>query len=218
MKRVQAVVFDMDGLLVDSEPLWQAARIAAFGADRLRWTDADQQRVMGSATEFWAEYLAERLEHAYSLDEIIECVLAEMEKAYRRRVPLLPGAERVVAEVAAGYPVAIASGSPRRLIDAVLDGADWRDRFGVIVCSDDVRRGKPASDAYLEAAARLGVAPETLAVLEDSGNGILAGRAAGAYVIAVPNPYAQPPGDVLAHADRVLGSLDEFALDMLLSV
>jgi HAD superfamily hydrolase (TIGR01509 family) len=215
MSRVQAVVFDMDGLLVDSEPLWQEARIAAFGADRLRWTDADQQQVMGSATDEWAAFLAERLEHAYSLREIVEFVLAEMEKAYRQRVPLLPGAERVVAETARAYPIAIASGSPRRLVSAVLDGAGWREQFSVVVCSDDVRRGKPAPDAYLEAASRLGVAPEALAVLEDSGNGILAGRAAGAYVIAVPNHYARPDDHLLQKADRVLGSLDQFALDML---
>lgn len=110
MSRIQAVVFDMDGLLVDSEPLWQDARIAAFGADRLRWTDADQQRVMGSATEEWAAFLAERLGHAYSVDAIIEQVLAQMEAFYREHVPLLPGAEDVVSEVAAAYPVAIASG------------------------------------------------------------------------------------------------------------
>lgn len=215
MSRVQAVVFDMDGLLVDSEPLWQEARIAAFGADRLRWTDADQQRVMGSATDDWAAFLAERLGEAYSVVEIIELVLAEMEKAYRQRVPLLPGAERVVAEAAAAFPVAIASGSPRRLVSAALDGTGWHDRFPVIVCSDDVLRGKPAPDAYLEAAKRLGVAPDALAVLEDSGNGILAGRAAGAYVIAVPNYYARPEDDLLQKADCVLDSLDEFTLSLL---
>lgn len=215
MSRVQAVVFDMDGLLVDSEPLWQDARIAAFGADRLRWTEADQHKIMGSSTEFWAEYIAERLGGTHSLDEIIDAVLSEMEKAYRRGVPLLPGADEVVAEVAAVYPVAIASGSPRRLVDAALDGAGWRDRFGVVVCSDDVARGKPAPDAYLAAAEQLRMPAESLAVLEDSANGILSGLAAGTYVIAVPNPYAHPPDDVLARADRVLGSLREFALHML---
>src|SRR5690606_25261522 len=215
MSRIQAVVFDMDGLLVDSEPLWQDARIAAFGADRLRWTDADQQRVMGSATEEWAAFLAERLGHAYSVDAIIEQVLAQMEAFYREHVPLLPGAEDVVSEVAAAYPVAIASGSPRRLVDAVLDGAGWRDRFGVVVCSDDVARGRPATDAYLAAAEQLRMPAESLAALEDSANGILSGLAAGTYVIAVPNPYAHPPDDVLARADRVLGSLREFALHML---
>ncbi len=215
MSRTAAVVFDMDGLLVDSEPLWQDARIAAFGADRLRWTDADQQRVMGSATEEWAAFLAERLDGAYSVDEIIERVLAQMEAFYREHVPLLPGAKDVVNQVAAAYPVAIASGSPRRLVDAVLDGAGWRDQFSVVVCSDDVQQGKPAPDAYLAAAAKLQVPPASLAVFEDSANGILAGKAAGAYVIAVPNHYAQPPEDVLARADRALGSLREFALGML---
>lgn len=215
MSRIEAVVFDMDGLLVDSEPLWQDARIAAFGAGRLRWTDADQQRVMGSATEEWAAFLAERLDYAYSVDVIIEQVLAQMEALYRERVPLLPGAEDVVTDVAAAYRVGIASGSPRRLVDAVLDGSGWRDRFDVVVCSDDVQQGKPAPDAYFAAAAKLHVPPESLAVFEDSANGILAGRAAGAYVIAVPNHYAQPPEDALARADRVLGSLREFSLDML---
>jgi len=215
MSRVQAVVFDMDGLLVDSEPLWQAARIAAFGADRLRWTEADQQRVMGSATEDWAAFLADRLGGAYSVEEIVDAVLAEMENAYRRHVPLLPGAERVVAQTAAARPVAVASGSPRRLVSAVLSGVGWTQAFPVVVCSDDVRRGKPAPDAYLLAAERLGVAPASIAVFEDSANGILAGRAAGAYVIAVPNPYARPADHVLGQADLVLPSLDDFSLSML---
>jgi len=92
---IEAVVFDMDGLLVDSEPLWQRARIEALGTDRLRWTDADQERIMGSSTQAWSEFLAERLEHVYSPAEIIERVVAQMERYYRDDLPCCPAQKRL---------------------------------------------------------------------------------------------------------------------------
>jgi HAD superfamily hydrolase (TIGR01509 family) len=215
---IEAVVFDMDGLLVDSEPLWQRARIEACGADRLRWTDVDQHLIQGSSTAFWATYLAERLNHDYTVEEIIERVISQMEAYYREAVPWLPGARDAVERVRGLYVLGLASGAPYRLIYAVLDSAGWRDAFAEVLSSDDMPRGKPAPDVYLEIARRLGVLPERIAIFEDSGNGILSGHAAGVKVIAVPSAYHGPSAEALAQADLVLDSLADFRLDMLESL
>ena len=212
---IKAVVFDMDGLLVDSEPLWQRARIEAFGADRLRWTEADQERVMGSSTMGWALHLAEKLDHAFTPEEIIERVVAQMEQYYRDDLPLQPGAREVVAQLDGRYPLGLASGSPYRLIRAALAGADWTGVFDEVLSSDEMENGKPAPDIYLEIAARLDTPIEHIAVFEDSDNGILAGVTAGAQVIAVPHAYHHAADDVLRRAVRVLGSLHEFTPEML---
>lgn len=215
---IKAVIFDMDGLLVDSEPLWQRARVAAFGAERLRWTDADQVRVMGTSTIGWAELLAERLEYAYSTEEIIERVLIEMERFYREAVPLMPGAKEIINQLADMYLLGLASGSPYRLIRAALDGANWNGVFTEVLSSDDVAHGKPAPDVYLEINRRLDMQARDTAVFEDSANGILAGYAAGAHVIAVPSTYLRPPLEALKKAALVLESLTQFSPDMLQSM
>ena len=212
---IKAVVFDMDGLLVDSEPLWQRARIEAIGADRLNWTDADQERVMGSSTMGWATYLVEKLGGDITPDEIIERVLAHMERYYLEAVPLQPGAREAVAQLDGHYPLGLASGSPYRLIRAALTGAGWTDVFDEVLSGDEMANGKPAPDIYFEIARRMDTPIEQIAVFEDSGNGILAGVAAGAQVIAVPHAYHRAGDDVLESVARVLGSLHEFTLEML---
>jgi HAD superfamily hydrolase (TIGR01509 family) len=212
---IEAVVFDMDGLLVDSEPLWQRARLEAFEAGRLHWSEADQERIMGSSTQRWSIYLAEKLEHAYTPGEIVDRVVAQMEQYYRDDVPLLPGAREVIARLRGRYPLGLATGSSYRLIWAALAGAGWRGVFDEVLSSDDVANGKPAPDIYLEIARRLGVPVEKTAVVEDSGNGILAGLAAGAKVIAVPHAYHRPEDDVLGQSALVLNSLLDFTPEML---
>ncbi len=212
---IDAVVFDMDGLLVDSEPLWERARVEVFGADRLRWTDADQDRIMGTSTREWAEYVAQRLDHAFTLEQVIDRVLVQMEAYYRERIPVLPGAQAVLVQLADKYPLGLASGSPYRLINAVLDGTGWADLFDSVLSADEMPRGKPAPDIYHAIASRLGVTPARTVVFEDSTNGILAGHAAGAKVIAVPGTYHQPGQDVLDKADLVLGSLAAFSPELL---
>ncbi len=214
-RMIQAVVFDMDGLLVDSEPLWQRARIEAFGADRLRWTEADQERVMGSSTRAWAEYLAEKLDHAFTVEQIIDKVVSQMEAYYREHVPILPGASEALERLNGRYPLGLASGAPYRLIDAVLGTTGWASKFGHVLSADDMPRGKPAPDIYLEIMARMGVEPARTVVFEDSGNGILSGHAAGVKVIAVPGAHHRPAEHVLAKADRVLESLSVFTPEML---
>lgn len=212
---IEAVVFDMDGLLVDSEPLWQRARIAAFGAERLRWTDADQRQVMGTNSQAWARLIQAKLGDGTPTDEIIERVLDEMVALYRHEVPPMPGANEIIALLHGRYPLGLASGSPYRLIHAALESAGWNGLFDPVLSADDVPHGKPAPDIYLAITARMGVAAERTAVLEDSANGILAAVAAGVKVIAVPARDHPPGDDVLGRASLVLVSLHDFSLDML---
>lgn len=211
---IKAVVFDMDGLLVDSEPLWQEARTGAFPG-QFNWTDADQQQVMGSSTRGWATYMEGLLGHRYGVDEIIEMVLDQMERLYRANVPLLPGAREVLDSLAGRYPLGLATGSPHRLIKAATESAGWTRTFNEIVSSDELTRGKPAPDIYLEIARRMNVPTENIAIFEDSANGILAGYTAGANVIAVPSNYLSPPPDVLNRVALVIPSLQDFKPEML---
>ncbi|HEX3050818.1 MAG TPA: HAD family phosphatase [Aggregatilineaceae bacterium] len=212
---IQAVIFDMDGLLVDSEPLWARARIEAFGMDQLRWTETDQQNIMGNSAQGWGEYLEKRLDYRYSVSEIIELVVAQMEQFYFDAVPLLPGAREVIQLLRPHYRLGVASGSSQRLIRAVIQSADWTDVFEKIVSSDEVAHGKPAPDTYLEAIRQMNVPGAQTAIFEDSANGILSGLAAGVKVIAVPNAEYRPSADVLRKAHRVIPSLNDFSLDML---
>lgn len=212
---IEAVVFDMDGLLVDSEPLWDRARIGAFGTDRLRWTDQDQLNVMGMGAQSWGAYLAERLNHAFTVDDIIERVVDQMETYYREAVPQMPGADAVLRQLHGRYPLGLASGSSHRLIHAVLEGAGWAHLFEEVLSTDDVPHGKPAPDVYIAITRRLNIAPAHTAIFEDSGNGILSGHGAGVKVIAVPDPVHRPVPDVLQKAALVLDSLTDFTPDLL---
>lgn len=212
---IEAIVFDMDGLLVDSEPLWQRARIEAFGAERLRWTEADQKRVMGSSTLAWARQIQEKIGDSHPLEEIIERVLGQMVALYRQGVPLMPGASEIVNLLRGRYPLGLASGSPYRLIEVVLQETGWDSAFGHVLSTDDLPRGKPAPDIYLAIAKRMGVPNERIAVFEDSPNGILAALEAGSKVIAVPGHEQPTQPDLVQRASLVLGSLRDFRLEML---
>ena len=142
--------------------------------------------------------------------EIIAAVVARMRVMYERKLPLLPGAVDVVQGLAPRFPLAVASSSPTMLIEYVMSEAGIRSLFKVIVSADEVGRGKPAPDVFLVAAERLGYSPDACAVFEDSSAGILAARAAGMFVIAVPNPHYPPHTDALNGADLVLDSLLDF--------
>jgi len=207
---IEAVIFDMDGLLIDSEPLWQRARLDAVGGPEiLRWTEADQRAVQGGSTRNWAEILRARLDNTLTLDEVIDRVLTHMESYYGEAVPLLPGAREAVEGLRGQVRLALASGSPYRLLRAVLHAAGWDGVFEQVMSTDELAHGKPHPEIYLRVAERLGLPPERTAVVEDSANGILAGHAAGAKVIAVPSEFSMPPEDVLRRADLVLRSLLE---------
>jgi HAD superfamily hydrolase (TIGR01509 family) len=211
----EAIIFDMDGLLVDSEPLWQRARVECFGAERLRWTDEDQARIMGRNTLGWATYLQDRLGSEFTMPDIIERIISQMEAYYHIDVPLMPGARELIEQLRGRYPLGLASGASTRMIRAVLDSTGWEDAFGEILSGDDIERGKPAPDMYLEIARRMGVDIKKSVVFEDSGNGILSGYTAGAKVIAVPSYYHRPPDDVLSKAALVVPSLADLTLDVI---
>jgi HAD superfamily hydrolase (TIGR01509 family) len=204
--RVDAVIFDLDGVLIDSEQLWDEVRQEFAAAHGGVWLPEATRAMQGMSTPEWGAYLVEAIGVRLSPSEASAGVIAEMEKAYEAHLPVLPGAVDVVRAVAERYPVAIASSSPSVLIKAFLDVTGLP--VPVAVSSESCAAGKPAPDVYLEAAARLGVAPASCYAVEDSTNGLKAALAAGMTVLAVPNPHFPPAADVLAQV-RVLSSVTD---------
>ncbi len=207
-----AVVFDMDGVLIQSEEVWDDVR-EAYVRERGGRYDAEIQRaMMGMSSPEWSRYLHE---HAGVPDEPTEInaeVVRRMLAAYRDHLPLIPGAVDAVQRLAARFPLGLASSSNRKLIDTVLDVAGLEPLFAVTVSSEEVAQGKPAPDVYLEAARRLDVAPERCTAVEDSHGGIRSAKNAGMRVVAIPNPSYPPGEDALALADVTIGSLDELTV------
>ncbi len=206
---IDAVVFDLDGVLLDSEAVWDAAREALARERGGRWHDQAQRDMMGMSSTEWSRYMHEVVGLEESPDEINTEVVERMAALYRERLPLVPGAVEAVERLAARRRLGLASSSNRPLIDLALQLAGIAGRFEVTVSSEEVARGKPAPDVYLEAARRLGLAPGRAAAIEDSTNGILSARAAGMRVIAIPNAQFPPRADAIGAADVVLGSISE---------
>jgi HAD superfamily hydrolase (TIGR01509 family) len=215
---IEAIVFDQDGLLVDSEPHWNEARRQMAAERGIEWTRDDQKACMGVSTLTWAKYMIRRMNLDQTPDQVIARIVGTMETLYARQVPYLPGAVQAVDCAARFGPTGLASGSHRRLIDMVTADAPLRGKFKVVVCADDVPAGKPAPDVYLRAARELGVRAASCICLEDSANGILAGKSAGMKVIAVPDHRMPPLQEILRQADLVLPSLVEFNRDVILSL
>jgi HAD superfamily hydrolase (TIGR01509 family) len=210
---IEAVVFDMDGVLVDSEHVWDEVR-EVLARERGGTYGPEQQRaMMGMSSPEWSRYMHEVVGLPESPEEINALVLAGMLERYAGRPPLLPGAVAAVERLAAEWPLAIASSSNRELIDAVLEHTPLGGLFRETVSSEEVARGKPSPDVYLEAARRLGVPPERCAAIEDSHNGIRAAKAAGMRTLALPNPVYPPDEESLAAADDVLASIDELTVE-----
>ncbi len=214
---IEAVVFDLDGVLVQSEEVWDAVR-EAYVRERGGRYDAEVQRaMMGMSSAEWSRYLHDDAgvpdEPGAINDEVVRRMLA----AYGEHLPLLPGAAEAVRRVAARYPLGLASSSNRPLIDAVLDLAGLAPCFRATVSSEEVARGKPAPDVYLEAAGRLGVAPDRCAAVEDSHGGIRSAKAAGMRVVAIPNPTYPPDDEALALADVTIDSLDRLTPELIAS-
>ena len=211
---VEALVFDLDGVLIDSEPVWEEVRRGLVAERHGRWRPESQRRLMGMSTAEWSRYLATELGVDMSPDEVAQTVIARMVDRYRGPLPLLPGAVAAVERLAAWWPVGVASSSPRTLIDAVLGRAGLSVFFAITVSTEEVPNGKPAPDVYLEATLRLGIQPGRCAAVEDSTNGLRSAHTAGCRVIAVPRPEFPPEPDALALAVRTLGSLDELTVAM----
>jgi HAD superfamily hydrolase (TIGR01509 family) len=209
-----AVVFDMDGVLIQSEEVWDEVR-EAYVRERGGRYDAEIQRtMMGMSSPEWSRLLHE---HAGVPDEpaaINAEVVRRMLAAYRDHLPLIPGAVDAVQRLAARFPLGLASSSNRELIDTVLDVAGLASFFAATVSSEEVAHGKPAPDVYLEAARRMSVAPEHCAAVEDSHGGIRSAKSAGMRVVAIPNPSYPPGEEALALADVTIGSLDELTVDV----
>jgi HAD superfamily hydrolase (TIGR01509 family) len=212
---IEAIIFDMDGLLVDSEPVWDKARKSMADAAGVEWTKDDHKAVMGVSTQEWADYMINRLKLTLSPQQVQDEVVRRMLSMYDQGIPYLPGAVEAVQLAADSFPTALASGSHPSLIEAVTRDTHMAGKFQVILAADEVGVGKPAPDVYLETARRLGAAPEKCVCLEDSGNGILSGARAGMKVIAVPDPRFPPAPDKLSHAHVVLDSLFGFSLELL---
>jgi HAD superfamily hydrolase (TIGR01509 family) len=215
---VNAVVFDLDGVLIDSEPVWEEVRRAFVAEHRGTWQPDSQRRLMGMSTPEWAAYLSTDLGVGLPAAQVADAVVQRVAQRYGERLPLMAGAVQAVRRVAAVWPVGLASSSPPVLIDLVVKAAGLETVFAVAVSTEEVGRGKPAPDVYLAVAERLHVAAADCAAVEDSSNGLRSAAAAGAVVVAVPHPRYPPDPDALATADLVLGGLDELTVDALRSL
>ena len=204
---IEAVVFDLDGLLLDTEQVWDEVREALVRERGGRWHEGAQADMMGMSSKEWSRYLHDELGLAEPPEELNRLVVERMQERYRERLPLVDGAVDAVRRLAGRWPLGLASSSNRPLIDLALSEMGVAELFQATVSSEEVARGKPAPDVYLEAARRLGVAPERAAAVEDSANGIRSAKAAGMRVIAIPNQHFPPPDDVLEQADARLESL-----------
>jgi HAD superfamily hydrolase (TIGR01509 family) len=210
---IEAVVFDLDGVLIDSEPVWEEVRRGLVAEHSGHWAPDAQRRLMGMSTQEWARYLSEDLGVGLPPDQVAALVIGEMAARYRAHLPLMPGAVDAVRRFAARWPLGLASSAPAVLIETVLDAADLSSYFQVTMSTEQVPHGKPAPDIYLAVTARLGVSPSACAAVEDSSNGLRSAAAAGLYVIAVPHPRYPPDPDALAATSLVLPTLAELSPD-----
>jgi HAD superfamily hydrolase (TIGR01509 family) len=201
---IEAVIFDLDGVLVQSEEVWERVRRRFVEDNGGTWHQQSHRHMMGVSTAAWVDYLVSDLGVRLPPDEVAKRVIGELLEDYSRQLPLLPGAVEAVRGLATELRLAVASGSPISLIDAVLRGANIRGLFEVVVSSDEVAAGKPAPDVYFEACSRLGVEPSRCVVVEDSTNGIRSAAAAGTRIIAIPNRRYPPESEALRLAHAVL--------------
>jgi HAD superfamily hydrolase (TIGR01509 family) len=212
---IDAVVFDLDGVIVDSEQVWDDVRERYTRESGGTYTPSAARDMMGMSSLEWSRYMAEQLGVPGTPEEINAAVVERMLERYGEAPPLIPGAVDAVRRCAERWPLAVASSSNPELIHVVLDAAGLHDAIRVVVSSQEVARGKPAPDVYLEAVRRLGVEPGRCAAVEDSENGIRSARAAGMRVIAVPNPHFPPGDEVLEQADVVVRSIDELTPEVI---
>ena len=209
----RAVVFDLDGVIVDSEQVWDDVREEYVRESGGAYSDRSARDMMGMSSPEWSRYMAEELCVPGTPDEINLAIVERMLARYGDAPPLLPGAVDAVRRIGAWVPLAIASSSNRELIDVVVAAAGLAGDFAATVSSEEVPRGKPSPDVYLEAARRLGVDAGRCGAVEDSHNGIRSAKAAGMHVVAVPNPHYPPDDEALALADVVVASIGELQVE-----
>jgi HAD superfamily hydrolase (TIGR01509 family) len=210
---IGAVVFDLDGVILETEEVWDEVRGRYVVERGGRYDEAAQRAMMGMSAPEWSRFLHEELGVPGAPEEISADIVRLMEARYRERLPLIPGAREAVERLAGRWPLGLASSSNRPLIDAALELSGLDRFFAATVSSEEVARGKPAPDVYLDAARRLGVEPERCAAVEDSHSGIRSAKAAAMRVIAIPNPSYPPDPEALAIADAVLDSIEELTVE-----
>jgi HAD superfamily hydrolase (TIGR01509 family) len=208
---IKAIIFDMDGLLINSEPVWFKAKRDLMKSINLEWTHQDQISTMGVPTQFWIDYLYKKVNGTKTKEELLHGVTDRMKNLYKNgEIELMPGAKEALVLAKENYKVGLATGSYKQLMEISLEVNNWQNIFDVILSSDDLERGKPFPDIYIEVMKRLNVEPNQSVVLEDSRDGIKAGVAAGTHVIAIPSKEVEVPNDVLNSADFVIDSLYDF--------
>lgn len=206
---IGAVVFDLDGVIIDSEQLWDEVREGLARERGGRWSERAQADMMGMSSTEWSRYLHDVVGLPEPPEEINREVVRRMLARYSEQLPLIDGAVDAVKRLAAHWPLGVASSSNRELIDHVLELSGLAPCFKVTVSSEEVERGKPAPDVYLEAAHRLDAESSHCVAIEDSANGIRSAHAADMHVVAIPNRAFPPPADVLALARVVLESISD---------
>jgi HAD superfamily hydrolase (TIGR01509 family) len=207
---IDAVIFDLDGVIIDTERVWNDVRHALAEAHGGHWSDeTDQEFLMGDNSMQWAARMREHNGVQLSDQEIYDGIIGELRERYARHLPVIPGAPEAIAGLASEYRLGVASSSPLELIEYALKLAGLSRFFSAVVSSDEVARGKPEPYVYLEACARLGTSPERSAAVEDSSSGIESAHSAGLSVIAIPNPEFPPSVEAVALADVALGSIAE---------
>ena len=211
---IEAVVFDLDGVLVQSEELWDAARRELAEEHDIDWPDDATDAMMGMSSKEWSRYMHDEVGVPDPPEEINRKVLEWVERRYRDELPWIPGAQEAVRRIGQHFPLGLATSSNREIIDIVVEVGGLGDLLQVTVSSEEVERGKPAPDVYLEATRRMRVDPERTAAVEDSTNGLLAAQAAGMRVIAIPNDAHPPAEKGLAAADVVLDSVEDLTAEV----
>ena len=210
---IKAVVFDLDGVLIDSEPVWEQVRRQVVADHGGQWAPDSQRRLMGMSTGEWASYLSEELGVNLTPAQTADLVISQMAARYAEHLPLMPGAVDAVRRLAARWPLGLGSSAPATLIQTVLATAGLRDDFAVVMSTEQVASGKPAPDIYLAVTERLGQSPADCAAIEDSTNGLKSAAAAGLAVVAVPHPSYPPDPAALAQASLVLENLTQLTVD-----
>ena len=213
MTTIEAVVFDLDGVLVDSDHIWHEVREELARERGGTWSDESEVAMSGMSSTEWSRYMHEVVGIPDPPDVINDQVVRRMRSRYAEELPLIDGAAEAVERVAGSFRLAVASSANRALIEAVLADAGLARHFDAAVSSEEVARGKPSPDVFLEAARRLDAQPDTCAAIEDSANGIRSAKAAGMRVVTIPNPHFPPPEDVLELADVRLEGLAELTRD-----
>lgn len=209
MSIIQAVVFDMDGVLIDSEVIWRRVREVYAAEVGRRWTQDDQESMMGCSTPDWSERMRERLGlNDFSAAELALEIKRRVLAAFELDLQVRPGAAQALATLGRSWPLALASGSPRELVECAMARTGFGPCFRSILCGDDVAQGKPHPEIYLRSLERLGAAPSSSVGIEDSGNGLRALRAAGMWAIAAPCPEFPLPPEIRALAHAEVASLN----------